>query len=443
MLCKDTLDSSWFVISVALLLAACSSSGQASPSKNDAPETQAGRTGSGGTGSDSGGSTSANTSGSSNSGNVCVGKSDDRLNCGKCGNECGAVALISDQVYPYDLRVDADNVYWTTQSAALGEEGLVMQMPLAGGEPIVLASGQTPGSLAIDAEHVYWTNTTDDGSVMSVPIGGGTVTTLAAHQPGPVSIAVDATNVYWTTLTGGACADDAEICYPGGNVMKVSIAGGDPVTLASDQAHPSAVAVDATSVYWTNEANNIFEGAIMKIAIEGGTPVTLASQQEGVGDSIVVDATDVYWTGNSGGHAVSKVSIDGGPVTAVSSGPNNGFALALGANSLYWGEHTSGGDVLMELALAAGTTRRLLPSRISAADIAIHGTDLYWTDQGPRGSIMQLGATSCTNGTCACPDDQVACVGVCSDLTNDAANCGQCGTTCADGEQCHDGACRP
>jgi hypothetical protein len=36
-----------------------------------------------------------------------------------------------------------------------------------------------------------------NGSVMSVPSGGGTATTLAARQANVTAIAVDATSVYW------------------------------------------------------------------------------------------------------------------------------------------------------------------------------------------------------------------------------------------------------
>jgi hypothetical protein len=35
--------------------------------------------------------------------------------------------------------------------------------------------------------------------------------------------------------------------------MKVAVVGGTPITLVSQQGFPVGLAVDATSVYWTNE----------------------------------------------------------------------------------------------------------------------------------------------------------------------------------------------
>ena len=74
---------------------------------------------------------------------------------------------------------------------------------------------------------------------MSVWSDGGAPIVLASGQVFPNAIAVDATSVYWTTGSGGS-------------VMKVPLTGGVPTTLASGQATPDGIAVDATSVYWVN-----------------------------------------------------------------------------------------------------------------------------------------------------------------------------------------------
>jgi len=109
-----------------------------------------------------------------------------------------------------------------------------MKVPLGGGAPTLIASGQEhPVNIRVDATSAYWTNVGRvgidpiDGSVMSAPLSGGTAVTLATG-PFPNDLAVDGTSVYWTN----GCTNDC-VTFTDGTVMKVALAGGPSTTLAS------------------------------------------------------------------------------------------------------------------------------------------------------------------------------------------------------------------
>jgi hypothetical protein len=102
---------------------------------------------------------------------------------------------------------------------------------------------------------VYWTDYFNPGSVMKVALGGGSPMPIGVGQGGPFGIAVDGSSVYWSE-TGTAAGS-----FMDGLLMKTSLAGGTATTMATSQGYPYAVAVDATSLYWSDQMS----GAIMKL----------------------------------------------------------------------------------------------------------------------------------------------------------------------------------
>ena len=91
------------------------------------------------------------------------------------------------------------------------------------------------GSLAADATSLYWTDYFL-GAVMKIPLTGGTATPLASAEVDASTLVLDQGFVYFSSL---------------GQVMKVPKNGGTPETIAYDMGVLD-LAVDDTSVYWTN-----------------------------------------------------------------------------------------------------------------------------------------------------------------------------------------------
>ncbi len=198
----------------------------------------------------------------------------------------GTPTVLFSGAFPWDVAVDATSVYWTNR-AVTGTAGSVMKVPIDGGTPTTLASGPgDPGPIAVDANSVYWTEYGSDlasqgSNVMKVPIVGGTVVTLAANQKQPSGPAVDASSVFWI-------ADKA--------VMQAPLAGGTPTRLA-DAPGANNVVVDGATLYWASDAgwDLTARGGASKVATAGGpATVLLASDRHCV--DLAVDATSVYWT---------------------------------------------------------------------------------------------------------------------------------------------------
>jgi hypothetical protein len=118
--------------------------------------------------------------------------------------------------------------------------------------------------------------------VISVAVDSGRLQNLTLPQDCPGPIAVDSMSVYWAT---------------GGAVSKVGLAGGQPVTLVALETGPTSLAVDDKSAYWAMPFHDRRTGTVMKVALDGNAPTIVASDQgSNFSASMAVDGTSVYWT---------------------------------------------------------------------------------------------------------------------------------------------------
>ena len=135
--------------------------------------------------------------------------------------------------------------------------------------PQLLWSGPTTPtnatSLAVSPTAVFWTNNCDGCSVLSVPIGGGSPTTIATEQPSPYGLAVDGNHVYWTVGTTGPNSVSSATM---GALMRATTSGGSVTTLASNLQTPSAVVVGSGSVFFSTSSLGENEGNIWKLTPE-------------------------------------------------------------------------------------------------------------------------------------------------------------------------------
>ena len=137
---------------------------------------------------------------------------------------------------PEKVYVAGSTVYFAVNSTLLA-------YPIAGGAPVVLASGlANPGAIAVSSGVLYFTElaggATGMGTVKQIPVAGGAVTTLATGQNSPTNLVTDGVSLYWTN-TGSF------------QIMKMPIAGGvTPVIYAGGQDVPSGLALFGNTVYW-------------------------------------------------------------------------------------------------------------------------------------------------------------------------------------------------
>lgn len=165
----------------------------------------------------------------------------------------GAATQLVSGVSANGVVVGGGRVFYAGTGPANPEQEGLYSVPVGGGTPTELVPPPASGNvaaLAVDCNDVYYAST--DGTVGKVPLAGGPPVVLATGALADVQLAVDAVNLYFGTPQG--------IAY-------VPIAGGS-TQMVSGTAPYNGIALDANNLYWTTASGELMR--ITKPTARGG-----------------------------------------------------------------------------------------------------------------------------------------------------------------------------
>jgi len=146
------------------------------------------------------------------------------------------------------------------------------------------SNGSFPSSGLVLSGNTLYGTTSDGGAinagtVFSVPVGGGTLTTLATFNNtngrNPLDLILSGNTLYGTTQQGGSNSR--------GTIFSLPITGGEPSTLAAFNGTNGAIPVagvtlTGNTLYGTTFSGGAFDlGTVYSLPSTGGEPTTLAT----------------------------------------------------------------------------------------------------------------------------------------------------------------------
>jgi hypothetical protein len=288
------------------------------------------------------------------------------LNQLQSGGNCTGVAVLASQVQvPPNLLVsDGTLLFWTTTATPA-----LLAMPVGGGNITVLLSGPItnaiggdapPPFLAVDDVNVY---VLESEELVRIPKNGGAATLVNESGVQVFAATTLGSTAYWleasptnpqfalksAALLGGPISSLATFNYSLPDIDKMavtsstvfvgfanSLLGFSLSTGAAVQALPtgtadlSFVSSDTDAVYWAQAAaSNLRVGS-------DGTTMTLGPAASTM--KMVSDDNFVYWVDNTAVGTVMKAPKAGGGGATVLARDTSPTAIAVDANSAYWGD---------------------------------------------------------------------------------------------------------
>ena len=263
-------------------------------------------------------------------GGTCTDLTSDPNNCGGCGHNCpsgtcvasrcAAIRLVEGEPTILRIEVGATDVFYLERDTVATR---VMKVPIAGGEPVMLANlnaMKATGELAVAADHIYWSTST--GDIFSAPIAGGT----------------------------------GQLLNPG-----------------HEELSPWGLLAHDGFLYFANDKG------VHKLSTSTGTDALLLNDSDSFGfGSIVAVESNLLYGLNS--RAINTVGVEGGAVTSAISEWIDIVGMTVAAGRLFWsGIPANGAAPVLSTRAALGGAETVVASNVRSRELAVDETHIYYT----------------------------------------------------------------
>jgi hypothetical protein len=262
----------------------------------------------------------------------------------------------------------------------------------------IIASGQTepPRGIRVDGSTLAWISGGANGALFTSALDGTNVRMVAATAGATGALALDATSVYWTSQ---------RTLDAGGRLFTTSRAGDAGAAVLALEGEPtrSLAAVSGTA-FWIAASASLDggtapTGALFSVRNDGGGLQDLASVDTGSlqdGRTLAIVDGDLFWI-ETGQAALWQLPIGGGDASIVQKGRATGNELSVDATRFYW--TTSGNNRISLTVLdrgGAAVPRDLWTGEGSATGLALDDAFLYVAaiNAADNGEIIRINKSS-------------------------------------------------
>ena len=295
---------------------------------------------------------------------------------------------------------DIDNTYVYSYSST---NHTISKTPKTGGATnLLLSSGAyatgSYGSLFTNGVNVYWgaiylSGTTSAG-IYSIPVGGGSVTTINNDGVQKTALALDPNNLFWADVNG--------VSFPEVTWRSLtSTSSGDTLAPSSTAYVYGDMLSDGTNLYYTEQyqepgnpdypCSNGAQGSILRrIPVHGGTPMVggIVEAACGTYSYFTNDSMNFYYfeddySTSSATSGTWSYPLAGNSGTAVRILPRQGGSMASDGTDLYICPF---GGALYKMSVTGGTLQAItttgVPDSCSGGPVRLDNTCVYFASEG-------------------------------------------------------------